>query len=395
MFEILNQKEGMEYRRFGKTEVYLSTITLGGMRFKQGQESPKDKIPNDTLEHCLQTVQMAFNAGINHIETAWGYGKSETVYGRVLNDELSVPRNSYHLMTKGNALSADEMYRMVESQLRLLQTDYLDFYGWHGINNDDLLKQSCKTGGPVEVLHKLKEEGVIKHIGFSTHAPLETIVKAIETDLFEFVNLHYYYFDQRNLPAVNTAGDKDMGVFIISPNDKGGQLFKAPEKIRKATVPLTPIQWNARFCLQNPAIHTLSFGITDPDHFEEMKGIFLNNDLGAEEINEIKQKLDSFINDDPFAAYDGYNMQNDPSGINIPQLLRLRKLWKCYNMKDYARYRYKIFEQKGHWFPGVYAFDSNIAKIDTTKIPAGVPLKEMLAEAHKEFYIPEFKLAKK
>uniref|UniRef100_UPI00321646C4 aldo/keto reductase n=1 Tax=uncultured Draconibacterium sp. TaxID=1573823 RepID=UPI00321646C4 len=392
---ILNKKEQMEYRRFGKTEKNLSTVTLGGMRFKHGQESPRDKIPQETLEHCLNAVQMAFDAGINHIETAWGYGKSETVYGKVLNEELAVPRASYHLMTKGNALTAADMYKMVENQLRLLQTDYLDFYGWHGINNEDLLVQSCKTGGPVEALHKLKEQGVIKHVGFSTHAPLETIVNTIETGLFEFVNLHYYYFDQHNLPAVKAAQKKDMGVFIISPNDKGGQLFKAPEKVRNATAPFTPIQWNARFCLQNSAIHTLSFGITEPEHFEEMKGIFTSKDLSRERVNAIKQKLDSFINDDPYANYDGYEMQNDPSGINIPQLLRLRKLWKCYNMKDYARYRYKIFEQKGHWFPGVYAFDSNIAKIDSTKIPKEIPLKKMLAEAHKEFYVPEFKLVKK
>ena len=65
-----------------------------------------------------------------------------------------------------------------------------------------------------------------------------------------------------------------MGVFIISPNDKGGQLFKAPQKVKDAVKPLTPIQWNARFCLQNPAIHTLSFGMTEASHFEEMKGIF-------------------------------------------------------------------------------------------------------------------------
>ncbi|WP_346857043.1 aldo/keto reductase [uncultured Draconibacterium sp.] len=395
MSAILNQKDTMLYRRFGKTEKKLSAITLGGMRFVHGWDEPRDVIPNDTFRQCLSTIKMAFDAGINHIETAWGYGKSENVYGTVLNEELSIPRNSYHLMTKGNALTASEMYDKVEKQLRALQTDYFDFYGWHGINNDELLQQSCKTGGSVEALLKLKEQGIIKHVGFSTHGPLSTITKAIETDLFDFVNLHYYYFDQRNLPAVEAAQQKDMGVFIISPNDKGGQLFKAPQKVRNATAPLTPIQWNARFCLQNEAIHTLSFGITEPEHFDEMKGIFpLQNNWQAEN-RAIQQKLDAFIHDDPFAHYDGYNMINDPSGINIPQVLRLRKLWKCYDMEDFAKYRYKIFQQKDHWFPGVYAFDSHIAKIDTSKIPTEIPLQEMLRETHKKLYVPEFKLANK
>ena len=105
----------MQYRRFGKTEKYLSTITLGGMRFKQALTEPRCEIPKETLEHCKQSVQMAFDAGLNHIETAWGYKKSETVYGRVLNQELNIPRSNYHLMTKAHVLSASEMLKMVET----------------------------------------------------------------------------------------------------------------------------------------------------------------------------------------------------------------------------------------------------------------------------------------
>lgn len=384
----------MEYRRFGKTEKYISAITLGGMRFKNVWNEPRREIPRETLDQCKRTVQLAFDAGINHIETAWGYKKSETLYGKILNEELNIPRNSYYLMTKGNAITAVEMRKMVETQLKDLQTNYLDFYGWHGINNDDILNQACKTSGVVEELLKLKEEGIIKHVGFSTHAPLQTIVRAIETGLFDFVNLHYYYFDQRNLAAVNMAQINDMGVFIISPNDKGGQLFNAPYKVKEATKPFTPIQWNAKFCLQNPAVNTLSFGITEPTHFKEMKGIFPSTIPWSETEQKIKFKMDSFVLDDPFASYDGFDLQNDPSGINIPAVLRLRKLWKCYDMTDYGKYRYKIFQQKDHWFPGVYAFNSNINKINWSRVPSNIPLKEMLAETHKELYTPEFKLVK-
>src|SRR5680860_1449211 len=125
MSAILNKKPTMQYRRFGKTEKYLSTITLGGMRFKHVWNDPRHDIPKDTFEHCRDVVQMALDAGINHIETARGYKKSETVYGKVLNEELKIPRNSYHLMTKGSAMTAREMRKMVENQLTDLQTDYL------------------------------------------------------------------------------------------------------------------------------------------------------------------------------------------------------------------------------------------------------------------------------
>ena len=393
MPQILNKKEGMGYRRFGKTEKYLSSITLGGMRFVHGWDEPRNRIPKDTLDDCLNAVKLAFDYGINHIETAWGYKKSETVFGKVLNEELNIPRTSYHLMTKGNSMSADDMYRTLENQLRDLQTDYLDFYGWHGINTEELLQQSCKKGGAIEALHKLKAEGVIKHVGFSTHAPADIIVKAIETGLFEFVNLHYYYFNQINLPAVQAAEKNDLGIFIISPNDKGGQLFKAPQKVKDATAPLTPIQWNARFCLKNPAIHTLTFGITQKAHFEEMKGIFAKKENWDKEDQRIKEKLDSFVNDDRFAYFDGTELLSDPSGINIPEVLRLRKLWKCYDMQAYGKYRYKVFLEKSHWYPGLLPTSENLAKIDLSNVPEGIPLKEMLSETHKELHKVEYRLA--
>lgn len=393
MSKIRNKKPGMEYRRFGKTEEYVSAITLGGMRYKHGGKEPRNEVSPDTLKQATNAVQLAFEYGINHIESAWGYGKSETIYGKVLNEELKIPRNTYHLMTKGNPKTADDMRRMVDAQLKALQTDFIDLYGWHGINNEELLQMSCAKNGPAEELHKMKEEGIIGHVGFSTHAPLHVITEAIETGLFEFVNLHYYYFDQHNLEAVEKAAAHDMGVFIISPNDKGGQLFKAPEKVKNTTIPLTPIQWNARFCLQNEAIHTLSFGMTETPHFEEMKDIFSTSKLWSNTEQSIKLKLDSFLNDDPFSSFEGFDLLNDPSGINIPAVLRLRKLWKCYDMKEYGKYRYKIFENKGHWFPGVKATKTNIKKVDCSKVPAGIPLKEMLLETHQELYTPEFKLA--
>lgn len=392
MTDILNYQPSMTYRRFGKTNKQLSVITLGGMRFKHGWDEPRREIPAETLDQCINTVQMAFNAGINHIESAWGYKKSESVYGKTLNEELRIPRESYHLMTKGSALTSSEMRKMVETQLKDLQTSYLDFYGWHGINNNELLQQSCKTGGPVEELLKLKEEGLIRHIGFSTHARVETIVDAIETGLFEFVNLHYYYFNQSNFEAVNAARDRDMGVFIISPNDKGGQLFKAPIKVKKATSPSTPIQWNARFCLQNPAVHTLSFGMTEESHFDEMEGIFPVEIPWSESDKKSKEKLDSFVSDDPFAHYDGVELNDDPSGINIQEILRLRKLWKCYNMQDYGKYRYKLFKNNNHWLPGAFATNDNINKINMSRVPDNIPLQKMLKESHKAFYVPEYKM---
>ena len=68
----------MEYRRFGKTNKMVSVITLGGMRYKHTSAEPRNEIPQDTLDQCLDTVQKALAQGINLIETAHGVWQKRT-----------------------------------------------------------------------------------------------------------------------------------------------------------------------------------------------------------------------------------------------------------------------------------------------------------------------------
>jgi len=387
--EIRNRKEGMQYRRFGRTGRELSVITLGGMRYRAAGGKPREDAPDEAVEHCARITEMALDAGINHIETAYGYGKSEHVYGKALNEVLKVPRDRYHFMTKGSADSAEGMRRMVDEQLAGLRMDHIDLYGWHGINNPELLATACAKGGPVEELHRLRDEGVVGAVGFSTHGPLEVIVDALATGLFDFVNLHYYYFFQRNQGAVDYAAAKDIGVFIISPNDKGGQLFHAPPLLRELTAPLTPIQWNARWCLRTPRVQTLSFGMTEPEHLEAMRGIFPVEVPMSERDRHVEQAMNERLLADPWAAWDGYEMTGDPSGINVPEVLRFRRMLRCYDMETFGLYRYNMFSEKGHWFPGAFATDEALAELDASKAPPQVSVGELLRETHRALHRPK------
>lgn len=378
---IHNQREPMQYRRFGKTERQLSVITLGGMRYAHGWESPRHALPEDSLAQCRTCVELALEAGINHIETAHGYGKSEHLYGHVLR-ELEVPRARYHLMTKGRPSSASETRKLVDDQLRALGTDHIDLYAWHGMNNARDFETACAKGGPVETLHALKREGVIGTVGFSTHAPLAIILRAIDTDLFEFVNLHYYYFRQRNEPAVRRAAEKDMGVFIISPNDKGGRLYAPSPLLRELTAPLTPIQWNARFCLRLPEVHTLSFGMTEPVHFQEMRGVLPTNAPLVGQDAEILARMDARLDAVPHGRYEGWELEDDPSGVHIPEVLRLRRMLLGYGMRGFGRYRYNMFGTGGDWFPGVKPDEAALARIDRSRLPKDIDVLALLRETH-------------
>lgn len=380
------ERAPMQYRRFGKTNLALSVITLGGMRYHQGWEKPRDELPKRSIEQCRDMVLAAFEAGVNHIETAYGYGKSEGLYGKVLNDELALPRDRYFMMTKGAPQTADETLRLVDEQLKTLRLDYIDLYAWHGLNTPERYRAALAPGGPVETLKRLQEQGVVRHVGFSTHAPYGMIVDAISTGLFDFVNLHYYYFFQHNWGAIQLAAARDLGVFIISPNDKGGQLFSPPSLLSELTAPLTPIQFNARFCLRTPQVHTLSFGMTEPAHVTEMRGIFPVSVPLTPRDQAVLQALDARVGVDAYANYEGYELVDDPSGINIPEVLRLRRLFKCYDMLGFGRYRYNMARPNDAWYSGEFATPENLGKVRYERAPAGVPLRQLLAETHEALY---------
>jgi predicted aldo/keto reductase-like oxidoreductase len=207
--------------------------------------------------------------------------------------------------------------------------------------------------------------------------------------MFDFINLHYYYFFQRNKGARDLAQTKDMGVFIISPNDKGGQLSKPTQKLTDLTNPITPIQRKARFCLSNPAIHTLSFGLPVTCSFDQIDGIFPTSIPLSEQDAVIKDKLESQRLLDKYSEFDGYCMANDPSGINIPEVLRFRTLLKCYDMRGFGEYRYNMFKENDNWFQGAFPTPENLKKIDLSKCPPGIPIIELLEETHKALYKPK------
>ncbi|MBT3923996.1 MAG: aldo/keto reductase [Nitrospina sp.] len=375
----------MEYRRFGKTEENISVITLGGMRFKNGWNPPRAHLPADSVRNCIEITHQALELGINHIETAHGYMKSENLYGVALK-ELGVPRESFKMMTKGAPMTGEETRGLVEEQLTSLKLDYLDFYGWHGINNEERLKAAVKPGGPVDVLHRLREEGLIRHIGFSTHASLDIILQSLNTGLFSFVNLHYYYFFQRNLAAVRLAGEKDIGVFIISPNEKGGLLWKPSEMVKETCHPSTAIEFNGKFCLSHPEITTLSMGIHEPEHFSQNLSILKGESYSSSAILETQERMDAPLSQLPDLCTLCGECLPCPEEINIPEVLRFRNLLKAYKMVDYGRFRYNMFEGEGHWFPGNFASKCTECGDCLPRCPEKLEIPKLLKSTHKELF---------
>jgi predicted aldo/keto reductase-like oxidoreductase len=336
----------MLYRRFGKTNLHLSVFSLGTMRYLTD------------VENAHQTIAQALALGINHLETARGYGKSEEYLGLAMQSGLSVARSHLHITSKiPPTPDADSMRRYIDESLEKLHLDYLDCLGIHGLNTWEHLDWVQAKSGCMQAVEEAVADGRVRHVGFSTHGQLELILAAINTDFFEFVNLHYYYFFQRNAPAIQRAAEKDMGVFIISPADKGGRLYTPPQTLKNLCQPYSPLELNYRFLLSDSRITTLSVGAAKPEELiEPLRVADSNSELTSTEIaifQSLEKHQKTVLGTDKCSQC--YACLPCPENINIPEVLRLRNLAVAYDMTDYGQYRYGMFENAGHWFQGMKA----------------------------------------
>ena len=107
--------------------------------------------------------------------------------------------------------------RDITTSIEKLRVKKIDLLAIHGINTNEHLHQAVKDGGCIDILKNFQKENLIGSIGFSTHGKSSLIEKAISTNLFDYVNLHWYFINQENTKAINLANGYDLGVFIISP----------------------------------------------------------------------------------------------------------------------------------------------------------------------------------
>ncbi|MGV0024573.1 aldo/keto reductase [Phormidesmis priestleyi] len=380
----------MLYRRFGRTELQIPVFSCGGMRYQyKWQDVSEREIPADGQENLENTIRRAFDLGITHIETARGYGTSEMQLGRILP---KLPREKLIVQTKIEPSADPKAFlKTFEQSLRYLKLDYVDLLGFHGINLGSHLEEAIRPGGCLEVVRKLQEQGKVRFVGFSTHGSTDLIVKAIQTHQFDYVNLHWYYINQQNWEAIAAANQQDMGVFIISPSNKGGLLYQPSQRLLDLCAPLSPIVFNNLFCLSHSEVHTLSVGAARPQDFDEHLKTLDLLDRADEILPPIIKRLEKAAIER--LGEDWLNTwriglptpEQTPGGLNIPVVLWLRNLAIAYDMTDFAKMRYNLLGQANHWFPGVRAeaIDPKTLKDCLSSSPHADKIPDLLTETHQ------------
>ena len=363
------------------------------MRYQhRWSDAAPEEIPQKNQENLEATIHRALELGINHIETARGYGTSEMQLGWVLPKRN---RDKIIVQTKVAPFATPaEFRRTFEQSMKYLQLDYVDLLSLHGVNNRELLDWSLRKGGCLEEARKLQREGRARHIGFSTHATPDIILEAVQSDGFDYINVHWYFVNDLNWPAVVEAHRRDMGVFIISPNDKGGKLYDPPRKLAKLCAPLSPMVFNDLYCLSRPEVQTLSLGAACPSDFDEHLKVLEYYDSMEQTIAPIEERLRTEMR----RALGEDWCQNwwrglpeyveVPGQVNIVEILRLWTYAKSLDLVEWGKMRYNLLGNADHWFPGENAGGLRQGSLRPflKKSPFASQIETILARAHEMLF---------
>ena len=145
----------MIYRKYGPKKINLSVIGLGGIVVKDTNPFEAEEI----IEH-------AHNNGVNYFDVAPGYGNAQELMG----PEIEGIRSDIFLACKTNKRDKENSKIELEDSLKKLRTNYFDLYQLHGMKTDEDFNNVSSKDGALETLFEAKEQGIVKHVGFSCHS---------------------------------------------------------------------------------------------------------------------------------------------------------------------------------------------------------------------------------
>ena len=314
-------------------DLKLSGLGLGCMRLPciDGDDSRPDP------QAVQEMVDYAMANGINYFDTAWGYhaGNSETVIGEALS---KYDRSSFYLASKfpGYDLSNFGKHEEIfNKQLEKCKTDYFDFYLYHNVCELNIDKYLDDSTGLTEFLLKMKEEGKIRHLGFSCHGSQETMHRFIMKNFrhIEFCQIQLNYLDlefQNAKDKVEELNNIGIPIWVMEPL-RGGKLAKSclggEKMLAKSNPDYTPANWAFGFVESVPGVTMILSGMSNMEQLKENIEFFdEKKELEDEELGALitaaHYDIEAHKGTVPCTAC-RYCMENCPQEIEIPRILEL------------------------------------------------------------------------
>ncbi len=320
----------MIYKNF--KDLKLSSLGLGTMRL------PNKGVDGDTPideEETAKMVEYAINKGINYFDTAWGYhnGESETVIGKILQ---KYPRESFYLATKfpGYDLSnMDKVEEIFEKQLEKTGMKYFDFYLIHNVYEKNVDPYLDPKYGILDYLLKQKENGRIKHLGFSIHGSFDVMKKFLDGygEHMEFcqVQLNYLDYEFQDAKAkIELLNKLDIPIWVMEPL-RGGKLAKLSEENESKLKELRPDEtipaWAFRFLQSISGVKVVLSGMSSMKQLEEnIKTFEEDKPLNENEIQTLIEMARDMVKANTLPCTScRYCTAHCPKGIDIPKILAL------------------------------------------------------------------------
>jgi len=338
----------MQYRKFGKTGKMISALGFGCMRLPEFEKDGKWYIDD---EKAVPMLVKAYEEGVNYFDTAHFYCHDNSQYtvGKAIKkmkreDVMVSTKQPLHLVKE----TAD--YRKVlEEQLRRLDTPYIDFYHFHGINKGTMDGQILPMG-LIKEAQKAIDEGLIKHMSFSFHGDPKDMQYMIEKgEIFSSVLLQYNLLDRANEDAIAYLAEKGVGVVVMGPV-AGGRLA-APSSLADRLLGdknTETAELAVRFVLGNPNVSCALSGMGTMKMLDQNLTVGkMEVPMTAEDFDKAKQLMvDLKKFSDLYCTGCDY-CKPCPQGINISHIFNAFTHHNVYGMTSLGKDMYNQV-LKGH-----------------------------------------------
>lgn len=343
----------MQYRTFGRLEWKASALGFGAMRLPTvgGDE---DRIDEPVATRMIRT---AIDAGVNYLDTAWTYHgeQSEPLVGRSLRDGY---RERIRLATKLPSWLVNEAAdfdRYLDAQLLRLETDRIDFYLLHSLNEAHWSK--LRDLGILDWAEAAMKDGRIGHLGFSFHDSLPVFRAIVDAYDWTFCQILYNFMDvdlQAGRQGLRYAASKGLAVVIMEPLRGGSLTMPAPAPVAKlwqsAPSLRSQADWGLQWLWNQPEVTLVLSGMSTMKHVEENVASASRSGagtLGDEELALVERVREAYRALSPVPCTACGYCQPCPNGVVIPRIFDMLNQANMYNDATTARHRYNEILEPG------------------------------------------------
>ena len=376
----------MKYRPMGKLGIQASAFGLGCMRFNGAASG--DSVIDE--QKAISLIRRAIDGGVTYLDTAYVYldKTSEIVLGKALRDGY---RERVTIATKMPAEyvhNRAEMEALLESELKKLQTDHIDFYLMHGINREKW--EYFKSIGAPEFFDDMKKAGKIRYKCFSFHGPYEDFEFVLNDWDWDMVQIQYNFMDinnQAGTKGLKLAGSKGIPV-VIMEGLLGGRLSKAPVNVQSLydayPVKRSPVEWAFRWLCNHPEVSVVLSGCNEAEQIDENLRIFDTvepNIMSEEELKLMEDVREAYLSRTRIGCTGCRYCMPCPNGVDIPGVFSVWNSVSLYDTDPKENWNLRQINEKGSGAGNCIACGACEAAC-----PQHLPIIESLQKAWKELY---------